>query len=107
MLYGILLIAAGTMLFFYPVLRLLDRLLFGNMREIRESEWRLLAAKMMITEYQMIEEIQTSRQQMGFDRLPYRPVIEAFKSRPWNNLRLKVKNFVRDNFGEVYWWKKS
>lgn len=104
--YGLAIAVIGVVLFFYPVARLIDVLLFGDLKAEREREWRFLLANLCLTEYQMLEEINETRQQMGMDKIPFKPVAVHFNNRWWNSLTMKVRNIVRGGVNEIFWRNK-
>jgi hypothetical protein len=87
----------------YPFLMLCAEILFGDLKAEREKEWRILAAKLALTELRMTEEINGTRKQLGMDPLPYTPVAAHLKGRLWGGLTLQVKDFVKGSLANIFW----
>jgi len=87
----------------YPLFLLLSEILFSDLKAEREKEWRMMASKLALTELRMIEEINITRQQMGMDLLPYKPVVAHMQGRIWGGLALQVRNFVQSSLANIFW----
>lgn len=102
-LYPILFLFFGFIIAIYPAILLVTHIIDFYSKEDREAEWRILAAKLALTEYRMIQEINMTRQQMGMDPIRYSPVVAKLKGRFWTGLMLKVQESVRNALKSVSW----
>jgi hypothetical protein len=96
-LVGILLTALLVAMIFYPIVQVIDAVLFTHNLEHRLQEYRVLAAKLALNEYIMIRTINEERKQLGMPPIPERAVIEQFDGiGAWTVLRTKCAALVDD-----------
>jgi len=91
----------------YPVIRLLNRLLYPDYLEHRQKELRTFTAQLLSIHSQMIEELNQARKEMGLEELPITPIASKFKSRYWHNLLINWKNAVESSAIRSRWFKNT
>lgn len=99
---GMLLTLLLIFLFLYPVVQVIDHLLFPHNMEHRIEEYRMLAAKLALNEYMMIRIINEERKQLGMPPIPDKAIIERFNDiGPWALLKAKCAALVNDALKNV------
>jgi len=94
---GLLLTCLLIAVLFYPIVQVVDHLLFSHDLEHRLQEYRILAAKLALNEYIMIRTINEERKQLGLPPISEKAVIESFDDiGPWTTLKIKCVSIVND-----------
>jgi hypothetical protein len=94
---GALLTCLLISVLFYPIIQVIDHLLFTHDFEHRLQEYRVLAAKLALNEYLMIRTINEERKQLGLPPIPEKAVIESFDGiGPWTVLKNKCNALIGD-----------
>lgn len=101
-LIGILLTVLLVVVVLYPIVQIVDHLLFSHNLEHRVQEYRMLAAKLALNEYMMIHIINEERKQLGMPPIPERAVVEQFDGiGPWTVLKTKCAAIINDALKNV------
>ena len=89
-------------LIFYPAIQFIDHMIFPSSMQHQFAKYKVVAAKMVLNEYLMIETINRQRAILGLDPIPHQPVIEQFKGiGPWSGLKAKCVAIVNDALKKV------
>jgi len=79
-------------LFFLPVLKFLLNLLDPRLIEETNEEWRFLAARLALIDYQQICVINAIRGRLGQHPLDIAPVAESYTDWRWRDIMAEAKS---------------
>ena len=84
-------------LVFYPAIQFVDHIIFPSSMQHQLAKYKIVAAKMALNEYLMVQTINQQRAKLGLDPIPHEPVIDRFKGiGPWSGLKAKCVAIVNE-----------
>jgi len=94
-------VVGGTLVVLLPVFKLLSKTMIKDRMEDRKREWRLLAAKLSVIDYQAIVFINGVRQMLGQPKLDEKPALESVEDWKWKDLMSDAKASVNKAVNDI------